>query len=71
MVSVTPRPRFTPSTHWIGGWVRIKLSGNVSQPFLVGEPLLEHRKTVTLPQPTLINITFIARYLFLSSTLNA
>jgi hypothetical protein len=21
VVSVTPRPRFTPGTHWIGGWV--------------------------------------------------
>jgi hypothetical protein len=21
VISVTPRPRFTPGTHWIGGWV--------------------------------------------------
>jgi hypothetical protein len=24
VVSVTPRPRFTPGTHWIGGWVGLR-----------------------------------------------
>jgi hypothetical protein len=24
MVSVTPRQRFAPGTHWIGGWVRLR-----------------------------------------------
>jgi hypothetical protein len=28
MVSVTPRPLFTPGTYWIGGWVGLRADLN-------------------------------------------